>query len=87
MEVKHDDFPWKRTGTSITGQSTGSFCTDGGAVSKAASVAEGACTFVMTDTHGDRICCQYGAGEFKITVNGEPVATNTTTNTTNTSNI
>jgi hypothetical protein len=28
----------------------------------------------MTDTFGDGICCQYGSGEFKITVNGEPVA-------------
>jgi hypothetical protein len=28
----------------------------------------------MTDTEGDGICCEFGIGEFKITVNGEPVA-------------
>jgi hypothetical protein len=28
----------------------------------------------LTDTHGDGICYEYGAGEFKITVNGEPGA-------------
>jgi hypothetical protein len=28
----------------------------------------------MTDTYGDEICCRYGTGEFKITVNGEAVA-------------
>jgi hypothetical protein len=28
----------------------------------------------MTDTYGDGICCQYGAGGFKKTLNGEPVA-------------
>jgi hypothetical protein len=61
-------------GNLITGQSTGSFCTDGAALSKTAYIAEGAYTFVMTDTHGDRIYCQYSAGEFNISVNGEPVA-------------
>jgi hypothetical protein len=55
--------------TLIADQSTGSF-----AVSKTACVAERAYTFEMTDTYGDEICCQYGAGEFKITVNGEPGA-------------
>jgi hypothetical protein len=30
----------------------------------------------LTDTHGDGICYEYGAGEFKITVNGEPGANN-----------
>ncbi len=47
-------------------------------MSKTASVAEGACTVVMPDMHGD-------SGEFMITVNGEPVASNTTT--TNNNNI
>jgi hypothetical protein len=28
----------------------------------------------MIDTYGDGIHCQCGAGEFKITVNGEPRA-------------
>ena len=28
----------------------------------------------MSDTYGYGICCQHGAGEFKTTVNGEPVA-------------
>jgi hypothetical protein len=52
----------------------GSFSTEGGAVSKTAYIAEGAYSYEMTDTYGDGICCQYGAGEFHITVYGEPVA-------------
>jgi hypothetical protein len=28
----------------------------------------------MADTYRDGICCQYGAGEFNISVNGEPGA-------------
>jgi hypothetical protein len=28
----------------------------------------------MSDTYIDGICCQYRAGEFKITVNGESLA-------------
>jgi hypothetical protein len=56
----------------IAGQSTGSFSTKSGAVSKSAYIAEKAYTFEMTDTYGDGICYQYGAGEFKITVIGEP---------------
>jgi hypothetical protein len=43
-------------------------------VSKTAYMADGAYTFETTDTYGDGICCQYGAGRFKATVNGEPVA-------------
>jgi hypothetical protein len=58
----------------VAGQSNGSFSTEGGAVSKTADIAEGAYTFQMADTYGDGICCRYGSGEFKITVNGEPVA-------------
>jgi hypothetical protein len=42
----------------------GGFSTEGGAVS----------TFKMTNTYGDGMSCQYGAGEFKITMNGEPGA-------------
>jgi hypothetical protein len=80
IEVKYDDFPsetgWTlrdSAGTLITGQSTGSFSTGSGTVSKTAFVAEGAYTFELSDTYGDGICCQYGSGEFKITVNGEPL--------------
>jgi trypsin len=80
IEVNYDDFPretgWTlrdSTGAVIAGQDTDSFGTVGGTVTKSASVAEGAYTFEMTDTYGDGICCQYGSGEFKITVNGEPV--------------
>jgi trypsin len=81
IEVKYDDYPretgwtlWDSAGTLIASQSTGSFLTTGGTVSETAFVAEGAYTFEMTDTYGDGICCQYGSGEFNITVNGEPVA-------------
>jgi hypothetical protein len=44
-------------------------------VSKTAYIAEGAYAFEMTNTHGGGICCQYGAVEFKMTVNGEQRAT------------
>jgi hypothetical protein len=45
-------------------------------VSKAAYITEMGYTFEMTDTSGDGICCQYGASEFKINVNGKPRAMN-----------
>jgi hypothetical protein len=44
-------------------------------VSKTAYIAEGVYTF---ETYGYGICCQYGAGRFKATVNGEPVAISNT---------
>ena len=77
IAVKYDEYPsetgWTlrgSAGTLIAGQSTG---TQSGTVSKTAFVGEGAYTFELTDTFGDGICCQYGTGEFNITVNGEPV--------------
>jgi trypsin len=80
IEVKYDNYPaetgWTlrdSAGTFIAGQSTGSFSIEGGTVSKTASVAEGAYTLELSDTFGDGFCCEYGIGEFKITVNGEPV--------------
>jgi hypothetical protein len=51
----------------------GIFSAEDGAASKTAYIAEGSYTFEMADTYRDGVCCQYGAGEFKITVNGEPV--------------
>jgi hypothetical protein len=81
MEVKYDNFPvetgWtlrESAATLVTGQSAGSFSTEDGTVFKTAYIAEGAYTFEMAGTYGDGICCRYGAGEFKISVNGEPVA-------------
>jgi hypothetical protein len=68
IEVKYDDFPaetgWTfrdSASTLISGQSTGCFSTEGGAVS----------SFRMTDTYTE---AAVGAGDFKITVNGEPGA-------------
>jgi hypothetical protein len=43
-------------------------------VSKTAHIAEGVYIYESTDTYGNGICCPYGAGEFNITLNGEPVA-------------
>jgi hypothetical protein len=42
-------------------------------VSKTVYIAEGSYTFEMADTYLRRRELQYGAGEFKITMNGEPV--------------
>jgi hypothetical protein len=79
IEVKYDDYPsetgWTlrdSAGSFIAGQSTG---TGSGTVSKTTFVADGAYTFELTDTFGDGICCEYGSGEFKITVNGELLVT------------
>jgi hypothetical protein len=36
--------------------------------------AEKSLTFERTDAYGDEICYQYGAGEFRINMNGEPEA-------------
>jgi hypothetical protein len=55
----------------VAGHSTG------GTVSRTAYTAKGAYTFEMTDTYGDGVCYRYGAGEFKITINREPMATTT----------
>jgi hypothetical protein len=77
-------FPQKRAGLSwivlvctlVAGQSVfvGRFSSESGATSNTVYIAEGAYTFKMNDTYGDGICCQYGAGKFKMTVHGEPVA-------------
>jgi hypothetical protein len=42
-------------------------------VSKIACITEEAYTYEKTDMYRHGICSQYGAGEFKITVNGKPV--------------
>jgi hypothetical protein len=82
IEVIYDGFPGETgwtlrdsAGTLIFGQATGSVSTESGTVSKNAFVADGPYTFEITDAYGDGICCDYGSGEFKITVNGEPVVT------------
>jgi hypothetical protein len=81
IEVKYCDFPVEASwtlrdsaGTLVAGQSTGSFTTDDGAVSKTTYTAEGAHHLYMTDTCGDGIRCQYGAGKIRFIVNGEPAA-------------
>jgi hypothetical protein len=80
IEVTYDDFPletgWSlmdSAGTVIASQPTGSFTTEGGTVSRTSFVAGGEYIFEMTDSFEDGICCQFGIGEFTITVNGEPV--------------
>lgn len=82
IEVVYDGFPGEMgwtlrdsAGTLIAGLATGSFSTEDGTVSKTTFVAEGEYTFELTDTYGDGFCCDYGRGEFKITLNGEPVVT------------
>jgi hypothetical protein len=55
-------------GTLVGGYFTGNFSTEGGVVSKTACIVERVYAYEMTETCGDGICCQYGAGESKITV-------------------
>jgi hypothetical protein len=64
----------RRAGIFISGYFAGSFSTEGGTVPKTAYIAEGVYTNEMTDMYGYGICCQYGAGKFKITVKSESVA-------------
>jgi surface protein len=80
IEVHHDPYPeetgWTlrdSTGALIGSQPTGSFGAENGTVIKAFYVSAGMYSFEMTDTYGDGICCFYGSGSFKITVNGETV--------------
>jgi hypothetical protein len=67
IEVNDDDIPAKPSWTLresanvlVASQSTGSFSTEGGVVSKTAYITEGAHTFELTDMCRDGICCQYG---------------------------
>jgi hypothetical protein len=64
-------------GTLIADQSTDSFSTEGSVASKTAYIAEAAYTFEMTDMYGEGIFYRYSAGEYKVTVNGEPGAVST----------
>jgi surface protein len=80
VQVRHDIYPeqtgWTlrdSSGTLIASQPTGSFNNRGRAVTKTFSIALGTYTFEMTDTGGDGICCENGAGSFSIAVNGETV--------------
>jgi surface protein len=84
VQVQHDEAPdetgWTRrdsSGNLISSQSTGSFNTPRGTVTKSIPVAFGTYTFEMTDTFGDRICCgATGSGSFSIAVNGETAISN-----------
>ena len=60
--------------TLVGGYFTRSSSIEGGTVSKTAYIADGVYIYESTDTYGSRICCPFGAGEFNITVNCEPVA-------------
>jgi lysophospholipase L1-like esterase len=78
ITVTHDDYPLE-TGWTLADDSNGavvasqveeSFGRVGGTSVETVYLAEGSYTFEMTDSYGDGICCQHGAGEFEITVNG-----------------
>jgi hypothetical protein len=58
----------------IANQSTSGFGTEGSAVPKTGYITEGAQIFEMTDMYGTEIesAIPIRAGEFNITVNGEP---------------
>jgi surface protein len=83
VHVQYDDQPsetgWTlrdSTGILISSQSTGSFTTKGGTLTKSSAVALGTYTFEMTDASGNGLCCNSGYGSFSITVNGETVVSN-----------
>jgi hypothetical protein len=78
IKGKYDDNPaemgWGLLGIALVLWSLPSPPAASAPVSKTAYMAEGEYTFEVTDTYGDDICCQYGAGRFKAADNGEPVA-------------
>jgi hypothetical protein len=83
VEVVHDEFPdetgWTlrdSAGALIASQLTGSCNTEGGTTVETLNVIAGTYTFVMTDSAEDGICCDFGSGSFKITVDGETVISN-----------
>jgi surface protein len=83
VHVQYDDQPsetgWTlrdSTGILISSQSTGSFTTKGGTLTKSSAVALGTYTFEMTDASGNGLCCNSGYGSFSITANGETVVSN-----------
>jgi hypothetical protein len=60
----------------IASQPTGSYNTEGGTNAETRNITAGTYTFVMTDSFGDGICCEFGSGSFKILVDGETVISN-----------
>jgi hypothetical protein len=63
-------------GALIARQFTGSYNTNGGTTVETRNITAGIYTFVMTDSAGDGICCEYGSGSIKITVDGATVISN-----------
>jgi hypothetical protein len=76
----HDEFPeetgWTlrdSAGDLIARQFTGSYNTEGGTTVETRNITAGIYTVEMTDSAGDGICCEYGSGSFKITVDDETI--------------
>jgi hypothetical protein len=83
VEVVHDEFPeetgWTlrdSAGAVIASQLTDSYNTEGGTVIQTRTITAGTYIFEMTDAAGDGICCEYGSGSIKITVDGATVISN-----------
>jgi hypothetical protein len=57
----------------IASQLTGIYSNPGGTTVETRNITAGTYTFNITDSAGDGICCDFGSGLFKITVDGETV--------------
>ncbi|MDA8695997.1 M43 family zinc metalloprotease, partial [Flavobacteriales bacterium] len=95
------DFTFNLTPDNYGSETTWTLVDDGGAtvmsggpyvnsnstpVSVSANLGAGCYTLTVNDSYGDGICCQYGAGEYSLTVCGEVVASGATFTTTDVSN-
>jgi hypothetical protein len=60
----------------IASQPTGSYNTAGGTTVETRNITAGTYIFEMTDAFGDGICCGFGSGAFRISVDGETVISN-----------
>jgi hypothetical protein len=83
VEVVHDEYPsetgWTLrdgAGAAIASQLTDSYNTEFGTTVETRNITAGTYTFVVTDSAGDGICCEYGFGSFTIFVDGETVISN-----------
>jgi hypothetical protein len=74
--VQHDSYPYETSWLLNSGSSTigyqiqGSIYTPGWVVSQSFTVTAGVYVFAMSDSGGDGVCCEYGAGYWALYLDG-----------------
>ena len=81
VSITFDDYPeetsWAildNTGATVASGGTYADQGDGTTLDIEACLPDGCYDFVINDTFGDGICCQYGNGSYTVTANGDTVA-------------